>query len=871
MAAIRQSEYINSTTVSIRKTTVSSRDMGALFMTQNILVPFGNPISFKDYDSVCLYFGSSSEEAKVAKIYFGYTEAHTTKQTKISFGRYSRGSSTTSSLVIKEDTYTYRFSLGPIFEPTCNWVSADGKTETIKGEEAVSRQWLRYQENGWVAEHEGEVLGYKPEHEQGHVTYFVIARTNENAVTRVKRTMTLDYHGEVASYDDLPKTGVNYGSFYVISPKDEQTDQLILQATATTIKRSRSRKRSKTAAALAALPRAVQEPERYAWWYTNKWVKLVPSQADGTVIDVVDTAGNPIYDTVRSEATFDLLPLYRLNSHSEQGSVATIAELEEQTASFGTTYTVKEKFNCPYTFDGYKWYKCAYTDTEADKVIVNKLVGSQNVADLSEFYCNYRRNNQEHINIQQTKLNTISCTNLGTKVFYSDLPLLDVSQGDMYFIEEKNCYYVYNSSGAWMSLDYYVKSCGLSITPQDEGDSSESGSSSPSPEPEEEGTETGTGYYKTYSQIRIPTLFTKYMEDYAVLADALQKEIRLYSDFESVSVDWVHDGTDSSGNEIGHFELTSEGSVGLSAIVYNPTEPETDFGKLFGFETQTYKKSAEYPCESALESIQRISTDYNDFGSFAFLDDTSADESIANWNLSENYKYLYSFSSNSAPSFQCLGTAMTLRPSYTNTHEEVIPMAIFAATYYEISDSIKNFMFQQFDDFEPSVFTEANKKTYDAAFVNYIGRTQEHGRTRDYFQRGVCLDGTSLSIYCAEVWLQDKFTTVLLNLLLQNEKLSPNLNSLETVSAVMTPQIQLAIANGMIQVPSSLDDATKVYIDQLTGTEESWKEITKDGFALVLNIEDDELHGGKCFTYLLVYNKAGIIRHVNGLHAFREQ
>lgn len=875
MSAISQSEYISSKTVAIRKETVSSRNMGALFMTQNALVPFGNPISFTDYNSVCLHFGAESDESKIAKSYFGYTEAHTTKQTKISFGRYAIGSTTISSLLIKKATFTYKFALGPIFDAKCKWVLDDGTVEEITGEEAVARQYLRYQTNDWVAKHEGEVLGYRPSHKQDHVNYFAIVRTTERKVTREKRTMTLNYNGEVASYDDLPKGVVNHGSFYAIAHQTPPMPTLAISngEPSPTTKKRRSRKRPSAAKSgvvpIATATAETIEPDRYAWWYTNKWVKLVPSQVDGTVVDVLDTAGNPIYDTIQSTAEFDLVPLIRINSHVERGSVESLDDLNDVIGSFGDTYTVKDRFGCQYTSDGYNWYQCAYSDEETSKVIVNKLIGSQDVADISEFYRKGSNAWGEHLNIKQETLNTIQCTNLGTKVFLSDLPTSDMSQGDMYYIEEKGCYYAYGYDDEWIALDFYVKTFDLPLTTGGGGLESDSGSSTIGPYEDEQ--ETGTGYYHTSSQVRIPMFFTKYMETYGDLAEALQKELRLYSDFSSVVVDWVYDGTDYSGKEIGHFEITSEDSVGISGIVYNPIESATDFGRRFGFETQEYRKVAEYPCESALESIQRISADYNDFGSFAFIDDISDKEAVARWNLSENYKYLYSFSSNTIPGFRYLGTAATLRPSSGDTHEEVIPMAIFAATYYEIADSIKNFMFQQFDGFEPSVFTDADKSTYDKAFVNYIGRTQEHGRYRDYFQRGVCLDGTSLSVYCAEVWLQDKFTTALLNLLLGNEKLNPNVNGLELVSVVMTPHIQEALSNGMIQVPASIDDSTKVYIDQITGVEGSWKEIQNDGFALVLNIEDNSSRGGKCFTYTLVYNKAGVIRHINGLHAFREQ
>lgn len=835
MAAIRQSEYIDSKTVSIRKEKVDNRDMGALFMTQNVLVPFGNPISFEDYDSACLHFGSESDEAKVAKIYFGYTDKHTTKQTRISFGRYTLGSSTTSSLLVKDEAFTFRFTEGPVFDAKCKWVSEDGTEEEITGEEAVQRQYLRYAENGWIPQHEGEVMGFRSPYEQGHTTYFVIARTSDNSITRRKRTITLEYMGEVDSVNSLPAHETQ-GAFYSVRPASD-----------------------------------IDRPELYAWWFTNRWVRLDPSHREGDVIDVVDLQGNPIYDVVKTEEAFSLLPLYRINAHTDRGTVATLAELLKMEGGFGETYSVKDRFGCRYTSDGRKWYVCAHTDVEADKVVVSKLVGSRDVAPLADFYRNYTNNLQEHITIQQTMLNTISCTNLGTKVFLSDLPMLGVEQGNMYFVEEKGLYYVYDANGKWMPLDYYVKTFSLPITPIDDRGDSSGDSSTPEPFPEEEQDETGIGYYKTVSQVRIPTLFSKYMESYEDLAAALQKEIRLYSDFKSVSVRWIHEGADSSGGEIGHFEVVSEDSVGLSAIVYNPTDPSTDFGKRFGFETQEYVKSSEHPKETSLEAIQRLSKDYNDFGSFAFLDDAAAHEEIAKWNLAENYKFLYSFSSNTPPAFSCLGTAATLRSDYTGTHEEVIPMAIFAATHYEIADSVKNFMFQQFDAFAPSVFTEADKRANDKANVNYIGRTQEHGRFRDYFQRGVCLDGTSLSVYCAEVWLQDRFTTVLLDLLVRYEKIKPNIDGLELISAVMTPQIQKGLANGMIQVPASLDDATKVYIDQITGADGSWKEVLKDGFALVLNVEDDAAHGGKCFTYTLVYHKAGVIRKVDGLHAFREQ
>jgi len=160
---------------------------------------------------------------------------------------------------------------------------------------------------------------------------------------------------------------------------------------------------------------------------------------------------------------------------------------------------------------------------------------------------------------------------------------------------------------------------------------------------------------------------------------------------------------------------------------------------------------------------------------------------------------------------------------------------------------------------------------FDALNLNYIVRTQEFGlQKRDYFQRGKCYDGMDISTYCSEVWLKDAFSTALLKLLMQYEKLTPTISSLNLASAVMIPVVTEAEENGMIVVPEeALPNTTRIYIDQQTGVEESYKEIEKDGYLLQFDFADDEKNGGKAIFYRFMYCKNGDIRKIEGYQAYK--
>ena len=429
----------------------------------------------------------------------------------------------------------------------------------------------------------------------------------------------------------------------------------------------------------------------------------------------------------------------------------------------------------------------------------------------------------------------------------------------------------------------------------------------------------------------IPISCRDEIDSYEALAALIQSKIRLMRGLESVSVYCVK----SYGKY--HFEIEFEDTIGITSIISEDTD--STYVKNLGLYGATVSDVSSHAKESAVDAIQRVTSMNNNYGSFAFMDEPVYDttvngganvtsyetpidaddiEKLFAWNKAENFMFMcvvgisenttnnsdtdsdesntlrpldiYSLPQNEIG----LGNVVVVKGGERRDYEEVVPMAVFAATMYDEEDSINSFMFKHFDTgtftptvgYTPTSFSEltkaeqwsaqnaerAKKALFDERNVNYIARTQEFGlQRRDYFQQGKCYDGMDISTYCSEVWLKDAFSTALLKLLMQNEKMSPTITTLNLASAVMTPVVTEAEENGMIVVPESpLDDKTRIYIDQQTGVEGAYEEIEKDGYLLQFDFADDTKNGGKAIFYRFMYCKNGDIRKIEGLHAYRE-
>lgn len=441
------------------------------------------------------------------------------------------------------------------------------------------------------------------------------------------------------------------------------------------------------------------------------------------------------------------------------------------------------------------------------------------------------------------------------------------------------------------------------------------------PKPTADGTEDAP---LTYA---IPISCRDEIYDFDSLASLIQSQMNIQRGLESVKVFAVRRRNEADGNFYHHLEVEFEDSIGIVSI--ESDDEGSVYSKNLGFESAGTVVMETYPKETPVEAITRVSSTCNNFGSFSFMDEPHYDienganidryeqsvtkediRALCEWNFLENYMYLYVqgiMSNESNPlgsdplQYDMIpdgangrGNVLVVRGGDMRGYEEVIPMSVFAATSYEERESVKGFMFKRFDtgSFTPSVgvtdasFSELTKsqqwieqneeaekqRRYDSKNLNYVVRTQEFGlKRRDYFQKGKCLDGSDISTYCSEVWLKDAFSTALFRLLMQYERLTQTVSSLNLASAVMVPVIGEAEDNGMIVVPEGeLDSAKRIYIDQVTGVDGAYKEIEKDGYLLQFDFSNDEKNGGKAIFYRFMYCKNGDIRSIEGLHAYQE-
>jgi hypothetical protein len=277
--------------------------------------------------------------------------------------------------------------------------------------------------------------------------------------------------------------------------------------------------------------------------------------------------------------------------------------------------------------------------------------------------------------------------------------------------------------------------------------------------------------------------------------------------------------------------------------------------------------------ETPVEALTRVDETNDNFGSFSFVNTMTAEEIglVAAWVKAGNYKYLYSVSASTA-NVQSLAAALdgetgTILSADANAAQaEFMPMVLLATTDYDRVNSVKSFMYQKFDDEDPSVTTDALAATYDAAHINYLGTTQQAGKLIQFYQDGYMMDGGDVGPYCNEIWLKDAISTEFMNLLLALEMIPAN----DTGSAIAATAIQSIIAealkNGTIQPGKTLTNVQKAYITQVSGNVDAWRDVQSVGYWLDVVITSEVVGSVTKYiaTYTLIYSKGDSVRKVEG-------
>lgn len=311
-----------------------------------------------------------------------------------------------------------------------------------------------------------------------------------------------------------------------------------------------------------------------------------------------------------------------------------------------------------------------------------------------------------------------------------------------------------------------------------------------------------------------------------------------------------------------------------------------DLATLLGINKGNSVCSDYAPAETPVNAAIRSDSISDNYGSFIFLggiiDDSTYEKTkaVIEWNKSKNYKYLFLFSGMGYTSASggltenglvSMATAVKgMAPDsvlsayrFENDAIDSLISALFATTDYQRTNSTKCFMYQQNSAIEPSITSDASANALDTLNVNYMGETQSAGGKIAFLQDGVAIDGTDIGVVCNEIWMKSSFWTAIMNLLLTVEKVPANEDGVGLLKTVMMGTITTAIRNGTIQPRKTLTTNQKVYIGQVTGNSEAWKDVYNDGYVLDLKIEADD-NNRYVAKYVLVYSKGDAVRKIEG-------
>jgi hypothetical protein len=289
--------------------------------------------------------------------------------------------------------------------------------------------------------------------------------------------------------------------------------------------------------------------------------------------------------------------------------------------------------------------------------------------------------------------------------------------------------------------------------------------------------------------------------------------------------------------------------------------------------------------QTITEALTASSEASNNFGSFLFLTNLSLTltEAVeaATWNQTQNVLYMYTVGVASADISDWTdvntglggigGVAITLSDT-ADEYPEQMPMMIEAATDYNATNSVQNYMYQVFAGITPSVTDDSTSDALDALSVNYYGTTQTAGQFLSFYQRGL-LQGassptniTDMTSYVNEIWLKDAAGVAIINLLLSLPQIPANTQGRSQILAILQDVINLALNNGTISVGKDLTTAQQSFITNETGDNKAWYQVQNNGYWVDVQIIPIPNTSPVQYeaVYLLVYSKDDVIRKVVG-------
>lgn len=368
--------------------------------------------------------------------------------------------------------------------------------------------------------------------------------------------------------------------------------------------------------------------------------------------------------------------------------------------------------------------------------------------------------------------------------------------------------------------------------------------------------------------------------DLTTVASIVQTAIRAAG----TAVSQLASATVTFNTNTNQFVLTGS-TTGSGTITVTNTGTTADISSLLGLATSGTVVVAGQAADTAASAISKTAGISNNFGSFVFTNATgnlsnSDIAAVAKWNDAQNNMYLYSVPT----TLSNLGTLYALVKGYSgcgltiisatlaNDYAEQSPCEIGAATNYNATNGVQNFMFYQFDSRNVTVSDDTTANTADASRGNYIGVTQSAGQQIAFYQRGILCGGstaaTDMNTYFNEMWLKSAISTQILTLFLAVNGVPANPSGVSMILAVLQNVITLALKNGTFSAGKTLTTVQQQYITSVTGDSTAWRQVQTNGYWLNLTYtsytnENTNLTEYEA-VYTLIYSKGDNIRFVSG-------
>lgn len=278
--------------------------------------------------------------------------------------------------------------------------------------------------------------------------------------------------------------------------------------------------------------------------------------------------------------------------------------------------------------------------------------------------------------------------------------------------------------------------------------------------------------------------------------------------------------------------------------------------------------------ETPLAAYNRIIAATNSFGIFTFLDGAynatgaeSAPEGFgAVATANKEFIFAVGVTTSNAATIQALVDDAPMCHVVMGADEYAawMPCNWVATQDFSGPNSTGTIFSKTFGNETATVTTDADKATYDAIKVNYIGLTMYNGGTLKFYQNGENQDGVDLGVCVNEMWLKSRIEQEYMQLQMESTKIPANVTGVIMVHNLIVGIASEAVNNGVILIEKPLTTADIALINLYSGNDPIAVDAVQNKGYYATNWID-KVDGKYIIRTRLIYAKGDHIHKLEGL------